>query len=122
MNTKFDQPQAYGANTIMVWRFAILLVLASTALISAQTAPKKVVTTEADLPRFSYPVVGDVQHLLNMPTNEFSAFTRPIRADIDNTLRDYDIQDHAAHRKLLHARLELELLSGVRHINSDGLH
>jgi hypothetical protein len=112
MNTKFDQPQAHGANTIMVWRFAILLVLASTALISAQTAPKKVVTTEADLPRFSYPVVGDVQHLLNMPTNEFSAFSRPIRADIDNTLRDYDIQDHAAHRKLLRARLELELLSG----------
>jgi len=112
MNTKVDQPQAHGANTIMVWRFAILLVLASTALISAQTAPKKVVTTDADLPRFSYPVIGDVQHLLNMPTNEFSAFSRPIRADIDNTLRDYDIQDHAAHRKLLHARLELELLFG----------
>jgi hypothetical protein len=68
--------------------------------------------TEADLPRFSYPVDGDVQHLLNMPTKDFLSLALPIRTDIDNTLCDYEIQDHAAHRKLLQARLNLELLSG----------
>ena len=92
--------------------FATLLFLASTTLASAQTAPKKIVATEADLPRFSYPVDGDVQHLLDMPTKGFLSFALPIRTDIDNTLRDYEIQDHAAHRKLLKARLDLELLSG----------
>ena len=92
--------------------FATLLFLASATLASAQTAPKKIVATEADLPRFSYPVDGDVQHLLNMPTKDFLSFALPIRTDIDSTLRDYEIQDHAAHRKLLQARLDLELLSG----------
>ncbi|NYF79577.1 S8 family serine peptidase [Granulicella arctica] len=91
---------------------ATLLFLASAALASAQTAPKKTVATEADLPRFSYPVDGDIQHLLDMPTEGFLSFALPIRTDIDNTLRDYEIQDHAAHRKLLQARLDLELLSG----------
>ena len=91
--------------------FATLLFLASATLASAQPAPKKIVATEADLPRFSYPVDGDVQHLLDMPTKDFLSFALPIRTDIDNTLRDYEIQDHAAHRKLLKARLDLELLS-----------
>jgi hypothetical protein len=95
----------------MIRYFATLLFLASAALASAQTAPKKIVATEADLPRFSYPVDGDVQHLLDMPTKGFLSFAFPIRTDIDNTLRDYEIQDHAAHRKLLQARLDLELLS-----------
>jgi hypothetical protein len=96
----------------MIRYLATLLFVASAALASAQTAPKKIVATEADLPRFSYPVDGDVQHLLDMPTKGFLSFALPIRTDIDNTLRDYEIQDHAAHRKLLQARLDLELLSG----------
>ena len=96
----------------MIRNFSIFLFLASVGLAAAQTAPKKIVTTEADLPRFSYPVDGDVQHLLDMPVKEFSKFALPIRSDIDKTLSDYEIQDHAAHRKLLHARLEFELLSG----------
>ena len=96
----------------MIRYLATLLFVASAALASAQTAPKKIVATEADLPRFSYPVDGDVQHLLDMPTKGFLRFALPIRTDIDNTLRDYEIQDHAAHRKLLQARLDLELLSG----------
>lgn len=95
----------------MIRNFSVVL-LASIALVSAQEPPKKVVTTEADLPRFSYPVAGDVQQLLNMPVKEFSEFALPIRSDIDKTLRTYEIQDHAAHRKLLRARLDIELLSG----------
>jgi hypothetical protein len=95
----------------MIRNFAVLLFLASGVLVFAQ-APKRVVTTEADLPRFSYPVAGDVQHLLEMPVKDFAAFALPIRSDIDATLSDYEIQDHAAHRKLMQARLDLELLSG----------
>jgi hypothetical protein len=90
----------------------ILLLLVSAAVGSAQTSPKKTATTEADLPRFSYPVDDDVQHLLDMSTKDFLRFAGPIRSDVEKTLHDYDIQDHEAHRKLLHARLDLELLSG----------
>jgi DNA-binding FadR family transcriptional regulator len=35
-----------------------------------------------------------------------------LRRTFSGSLRDYDIQDHAAHRKLLQARLNLEILSG----------
>jgi len=84
----------------------------------AQTVAKKVVATEADLPRFSYPVTGDVQQLLNLSPDDFAKFARPIRSDIESTLRDYEIQDHAAHRTLLEAQMDLQLLSGE---NSDAL-
>jgi PAS domain-containing protein len=96
----------------MTRNLPIFLFFAFTAFASAQTSPKKIASTEADLPRFSYPVEGDAQHLLNMPTKEFLQFAAPIRADVDKTLRDYEIQDHAAHRKLLQARLNLEILAG----------
>jgi hypothetical protein len=72
--------------------------------------PKKILAIEANPPRFSYPVKGDVQHLLNMPVRKFPAFAFPIRSDIENTLRDYDVQDHAAPRKLLRARLDQSFL------------
>ena len=72
--------------------------------------------TEAELPRFSYPVTGGVQQLLNLSDGDFLKFALPIRGDIDHTLQDYEIQDHAAHRKLLQARLNLELLSGENEV------
>ena len=78
----------------------------------AQTTPKKVVATAADLPRFSYPVTGDTQQLLNLPAHDFTTFAVPIRRDIDATLRDYDIQDHAALRGLLQAKLNLAIIAG----------
>jgi hypothetical protein len=90
----------------------ILLFLVSPTFASAQTSPKKIASTEADLPRLSFPVQGDVQHLLNLPTKDFLQFASPIGSAVDNTLRDYEIQDHAAHRRLLQARMNLEMLSG----------
>jgi len=105
-------PSDIRTQSVMTRNFPILLFLASTVFASAQISPKKTASTQADLPRFSYPVDGDVQHLLNMPTKDFLQFASPLRSDVDKTLRDYEIQDHAAHRKLLHARLNLEILSG----------
>jgi len=96
----------------MTRNLPILLILAATALASAQTSPEKIASTEADLPRFSFPVDGDVQHLVDMPTKQFLQFASPIRSGVDTTLADYEIQDHAAHRKLLQARLNFEILAG----------
>jgi hypothetical protein len=96
----------------MTRNLPIVLLLASTVFAAAQTSPKKAASTEADLPRFSYPVDTDVQHLLNMPAKDLLQFAGPIRSDIEKTLRDFEIKDHEAHRKLLHARLNLDLLAG----------
>lgn len=100
---------------ITIQAIALTTVLLGTFVaspLSAQPSPKKVITTEADLPPFSYPVEGDVQRLLNLPDADFLTFARPLRSDVEDTLRDYKINDHAAHRKLLQARLNLQLLSG----------
>ncbi len=75
-------------------------------------AEKKLVRSETDLPRFSYPLPGELQQLLDMPAASFVKFAQPIRTDVDNTLRTYQIEDHAAHRDLLKARMNLQLLSG----------
>ncbi len=112
MDTNINPTSRSKGQSIMIRYLATPLMLASAALACGQNTPKQVATTETDLPRFSYPVSGDVQYLLNMPVKEFSDFALPIRSDIDRTLSEYEIKDHAAHRKLLHARLDLELLSG----------
>ena len=57
------------------------------------------ITTEAELPRFSYPVMGTAQQLLESPTAEFLNFAIPVRSDIDKVLAGYDIQDHATRRQ-----------------------
>jgi len=57
--------------------FLVLFVLVSAVVAPAQTSPKKIVSTGADLPHVSYPVDGDVQHLLNMPMKDFLQFALP---------------------------------------------
>ena len=97
---------------------ALYLSVTASAIAIAQAptgtpgTTRKIVATEADLPRFNYPVDGDVEHMLNMPEQQFSAFAGQLRSDIDNTLRAYDIQDHAAHISLLKGRLYLQMLAG----------
>ena len=44
---------------------------------AAQTAAKKVVKTEADLPRFNYPISGTATALLQSDDATFNAFTPP---------------------------------------------
>lgn len=82
------------------------------AALAQDPAKKKLVKSEADLPRFSYPIPGELQQLLDMPAVSFIKFAQPIRTDVDSTLRTYQIEDHAAHRDLLKARMNLQLLSG----------
>jgi hypothetical protein len=88
----------------------ILLVL---SFGSAYSADRKPVDTQADLPRFSYPVSGKVETLLDADQATFAAFAAPVEADIDSVLRDYDIRDHAALRDLLQAKLNLQIISGT---------
>ena len=90
---------------------AILLALSAHGF--AQTgAKKKVVRTEADLPRFDYPISGTATGLLQSDEATFHAFAARVQADVDSVLNNYDIQDRATLRHLLGVRLELQLLAG----------
>ena len=82
------------------------------ALGTQVTAAKPRITTEAELPRFSYPFSGTAQQLLEAPTTEFLKFAIPVRADIQKVLAGYDIADHATRRRMLATRLRVDLIEG----------
>jgi Subtilase family len=82
------------------------------ALAAQTTAAKQRITTEAELPSFSYPFSGTAQQLLEAPTIEFLKFAIPVRADIEKVLGSYDIDDHATRRRMLATRLRVDLIEG----------
>ncbi|HET6169774.1 MAG TPA: S8 family serine peptidase [Terracidiphilus sp.] len=99
-------------------RILALAALASVALVSvplprclAQAETKKIVKTEADLPRFNYEISGTATDLLQSDDATFGAFAAKVKTDVDSVLISYDIQDHAALRQLLNVRLNLQLLA-----------
>lgn len=92
-----------------------LVAAAVTTVAAAQgTAVKKKVTSDADLPRYSYPVTGTASGLLQADDATFDAFTRKLGADVDATLANYEIADKATLRKLLGAQASVRMLEGDR--------
>jgi len=89
---------------------AIVLLLA--VLVSAQTNGKKIVRSDNDLPRFTYPVRGSASELMRADDATFNAFAAKVRADLDSVLQDYDIADKATLRTLLRAEVDLQALAG----------
>jgi subtilisin family serine protease len=73
---------------------------------------KKRVTSEADLPRFSYPVKGAASALLQADEATFNAFASKVRADLDNIFNNYEIDDKATLRTLIGVKFDLEELAG----------
>ena len=77
-----------------------------------QTSGKKKVTSQSDLPRFTYPVKGSASDLLQSDDATFNAFASKVRADLESTFRDYEIDDKATLRLLLQAKLDLQQVAG----------
>jgi subtilisin family serine protease len=77
-----------------------------------QSSGKKKVASQADLPRFSYPLSGPASDLVQADDATFSAFASKVRADLDTILRDYDIDDKSTMRTLLSVKLDLQELAG----------
>jgi hypothetical protein len=77
----------------------------------SQSGAKKV-TSQADLPRFSYPVAGSASGLVQADDATFDAFASKVRADLDSVLRDCEIDDKSTMRTLLSTKLNLRELSG----------
>ncbi len=91
---------------------SISFVLLLAPICCPQSIDRKKVTSQADLPRFSYPVSGSASDLLQADDATFDAFAAKVRADLDALLRDYDIDDKSTLRTLLGAELDLQELAG----------
>jgi subtilisin family serine protease len=94
----------------------VLLALAQTSnltLAIAQEAPaKKKVASDADLPRFSYPLTVAPSELLAADDATFSAFAQKVSADVESVLAGYEIDDKATLRSLVQARFDAQMLAG----------
>jgi subtilisin family serine protease len=90
--------------------FASLVCLA--AALRADGPPRKIVHSQSDLPRFSYPMPEPASTLVRAGGPRFDAFAAKVRADLESIFRDYQIDDHATLRTLLESRLSLEELAG----------
>ena len=88
----------------------LLLLLAPFSY--AQTSAKKKVSSQSDLPRFSYPVTLPASELVQTDDATFNVFAAKVRADLDSILRDYDIDDKSTLRTLLSAKLDFQELAG----------
>jgi hypothetical protein len=73
----------------------------------AQMSGKKIVTSQADLPRFTYPVKGSASELVQADDAAFNAFASKVRTDLDSIFRDYKIADKATMRSLFQAKINL---------------
>jgi subtilisin family serine protease len=79
-----------------------------------ETPAKKKVASDADLPRFSYPLTMAPSELLASDDATFAAFAQKVNADVESVLAGYDIEDKATLRNLLDARFDAQMLAGDR--------
>lgn len=87
-----------------------VLVLTAVSLSSGQS--KKKVSSDADLPRFSYPLTSSASALLQADDATFNAFAAKVGGDVDNIMSNYEIEDKATLRRLTEVKLDLEELAG----------
>ncbi len=75
------------------------------------TAPKQRIDRAADLPRFTYPVSGDLADLLRDNTR-FNPLAQTMRQDAAGLLARYDIGEKASQRQYLGLLAQIALLDG----------
>jgi subtilisin family serine protease len=79
---------------------------------SVGRAEPVLVRSAADLPRFSYALKGTATNLLESDDATFGVFAMQVRRNVDQTLRDYRIEDKSTLSELLQAKLALQELAG----------
>ena len=88
-----------------------ILILAAATAFSAGAQERKRVERAADLPRFSYPVTGNVEQLVREDA-AFANFAKSVRRDIESTLAQYEIADKSVERQQLNVLAALDYLEG----------
>ena len=86
------------------------LLLGVTSL-SAVAQNKKRIVRAADLPRFSYPVSGNLEQVVRDDA-AFAKLAATVRRDTESVLSQYDIADKSAERQLLGLLVMLDFLEG----------
>ena len=90
--------------------FAVIPVVPLLSSVHAQERAKQIVTTQDDLPRHSYHIVGKAADFLAADGPVFNVFAAKVGADVGQTLKNYDIQDRGTRRELLGVLLNIALL------------
>jgi subtilisin family serine protease len=91
---------------------ACLALPPASAATAQVAATKKVVRSQDDLPRFTYPVPDSATALLTADDATFGAFAAKVEADVDGVLAGYQIDDRATSRGLLSTKAQLQMLRG----------
>jgi len=96
------------------WLLAALIGGTAALPATAQTAPpvKKIVVSQNDLPRFTYPLSGSASALVGADDATFKPLLTQVRANLDLVLSGYEIKDRATLRQLTELKLNLEDLAG----------
>jgi len=95
----------------MKTRVLIAALVAGLAVGTAFAQTKKRIEKADDLPRFSYPVKGDLEVIVRDP-QQFAAFAASVRRDTESVLAGYDIAENATKRQLLGVLAQLDVLDG----------
>jgi hypothetical protein len=82
------------------------------SIAGAQTAARKKIVTETDLPRFTYPATIGAVDLVKADDATLKPLLDKYAADLDSVLNGYDIQDKATLRTLLGDKEIVQLLRG----------
>ena len=91
--------------------FALMLTIHTCPGSAQEAATKKKVTSDADLPRISYPMAGSASDLLTADDATFDAFARKVAADVDSILANYQIDDKPTLRQFLRAKMTTQFLA-----------
>src|SRR5512133_2940956 len=93
-------------------RLRWICALAGALYLSAAFAQAPQRVERADqLPRFTYPVQGELETIVRDP-QRFAALARDVRRDTESILAKYDIAELAMRRQLLGQLVQLDLLEG----------
>jgi subtilisin family serine protease len=93
-------------------RMVVLAAVTAAALLASPSwAQLKRVERSADLPRFSYPVTGDVEALARDP-RKFDEFANQVYADAGNVLATHDIAELATRRSIMGILMQIDMLQG----------
>jgi hypothetical protein len=88
-------------------RFSLLFAL----LLAPALAQKPKITSQDQIPRFSYPYTGKVTDVLTSEA-AYEKLAAAVRADVEKLLADYDIEDRSTLQDLLGTLLALDVQAG----------
>jgi subtilisin family serine protease len=91
---------------------AILLAIGTAAHAQASAPTKQVITKQADLPRFSYPIAGTATKFVEADAPTFDAFAAKVGHDVDGVLTGYQIDDKSTLGQLLSAKIGIQEIAG----------